>query len=542
MLSVLSSVLGGIGLFLLGMILMTDGLKALAGDSLRGVLFRFTKTKFSAVTTGALLTALVQSSSATTLATIGFVSAGLLTFSSAVGVMLGANLGTTSTGWLVGLLGLKLSLGDILLPFIGLGALARLIGQGKVAQAGSALAGFGVIFVGIDILQDGMQGMAEHIQLDSFAQSGLFSRVILVLIGAAMTIIMQSSSAAVATTLTALSTNTIDLTQAAALVVGQNMGTTVTAGIAAIGASAAAKRTAAVHIFFNLGTGVITFFILPWLVAGIEVVAEHLWHNDDTLTLAAFHTVFNLMGLLIFLPFTHKLAALAERIIPERRSPYIAWLDSSLLTLPAVALEAAQRAQAHIASALFRLLSGQLLHQAGPQEKLIDELDQALDAVRDFIGRIESNEGHKLEFKRQISALHVNDHLERLIIEARHGGEDKKAFNNMENLFKGAQSLSSLLDQLAQDLDSLEQIPDVEAVQHFSQRLADERRSGRPAIIAATASRKLHPDEAIEALAVQRWIDRLAYHAWRCGHHFRIVQGEEHRDQEGAERHPQPQD
>lgn len=219
MFSILSTVLGGIGLFLLGMILMTDGLKAVAGDSLRGVLSRFTGNRFSAVTMGALVTALVQSSSATTLATIGFVSAGLLGFGNAVGIMLGANLGTTSTGWLVGLLGLKLSIGDILLPFIGLGALARLIGRGRLAHAGSALAGFGVIFVGIDVLQGGMQELAENFKLDAFAQPGLAGRVWLVLIGAAMTVVMQSSSAAVATTLTALSSGALDLSQSAALVV-----------------------------------------------------------------------------------------------------------------------------------------------------------------------------------------------------------------------------------------------------------------------------------------------------------------------------------
>ncbi|WP_420208905.1 Na/Pi cotransporter family protein [Candidatus Electronema sp. JC] len=539
MISILSTVFGGIGLFLLGMILMTDGLKAMAGDSLRSVLSRFTGNRFSAVTMGALVTALVQSSSATTLATIGFVSAGLLGFGSAVGIMLGANLGTTSTGWLVGLLGLKLSIGDILLPFIGVGALARLIGRGRLAQAGSALAGFGVIFVGIDVLQGGMQELAQNFKLDAFAQPGLAGRAWLVLIGAAMTVVMQSSSAAVATTLTALSSGAIDLSQSAALVVGQNLGTTVTAGIAAVGATAAAKRTAAVHLLFNFGTGIVAFAALPWLVAGVEALAEQLWQDDAALTLAAFHTLFNLIGLLIFLPLTHQLAALTERIIPERRSKYTARLDPSLLSIPAVAFEAAWRSQAQIASSLFRLLAHDLAQGIRPQEQLLDQLDLALDEVRHFLAKIERSEGRKADLHRQISALHANDHLERLVQDARKAGQMKDELRQMENLARAARSLSSLLGTLADDLDSSGGVPDVAAVQDFSQRLADERRSARPAILEATASKQMEPDAALKALSAQRWIDRLAYHAWRCGHHFRITQGEE---SAGGANPPQPQD
>jgi phosphate:Na+ symporter len=523
--SVLSTVLGGIGLFLLGMILMTDGLKALAGDSLRGLLARFTGNRVSAVLTGAAVTALVQSSSATTLATIGFVSAGLLGFSNAVGVILGANLGTTSTGWLVGLLGLKLSVGKLLLPFIGLGALARLMGRGRLAQVGTAVAGFGVIFVGIDLLQAGMQELSDLFKPEDFPRTGLGARALLVLIGAAMTVVMQSSSAAVATTLAALSTGAIDLVQAAALVVGQNVGTTVTAGIAALGASAAAKRTAAVHVLFNLGTGLVAFVLLPWLVTGIGRLAVHLWSGDGTLTLAAFHTVFNLIGLVIFLPLSHRLAAVAMRLIPERRSRFVAWLDPTLVGLPAVALEAIQRAQALIAAELFRALAGRLRRAPDEQVELLGELDEALDEVRHFLARLPPPEGQGPEFQRQIGALHLNEHLERLIQDARkleHG----RALDRMDNLTGAARRLADLLAGLAADLGSAERLPDVEAVREFSRRLADERRSSRPAILEATAARRMDPDEALAALAAQRWIDRLAYHAWRAGHHFRAMQGQ----------------
>jgi len=239
--------LGGIGLFLLGMILMTDGLKTAAGNALRKALARFTGGPLSALLSGATLTALVQSSSATTLATIGFVSAGILTFEQAVGVVFGANLGTTSTGWLVSLLGFKVSIAAFALPMVGAGALANLLGRGRWRAAGLAVAGFGLIFVGIDQLQVGMAGLATRLDPSMLPGDNLAGRLALVGLGVLMTVVMQSSSAAVATTLAALHAGTIGLDHAAALVIGQNVGTTVTAGLAAIGASTAARRTALAH-------------------------------------------------------------------------------------------------------------------------------------------------------------------------------------------------------------------------------------------------------------------------------------------------------
>ncbi|NUM78660.1 Na/Pi cotransporter family protein, partial [candidate division KSB1 bacterium] len=268
------NLLGGIGLFLLGMILLTDGLKAVAGEALRRVLSRFVRGPFSALFSGATVTILVQSSSATTLTTIGFVSAGLLTFPQAVGVLFGANLGTTSTGWIVAVLGLKISVGKLALPLIGVGALLRLLTRDRLAAGGLALAGFGLIFVGIDTLQAGMAHLAERFDPSQLPGETFAGRMLLVVTGIAMTVVMQSSSAAVATTLTALHGGAIDLTQAAALVVGQNVGTTVTAALAGLGAVTAAKRTALAHILFNVITGVVALAILPHFVRLADVLAH----------------------------------------------------------------------------------------------------------------------------------------------------------------------------------------------------------------------------------------------------------------------------
>lgn len=208
--------LGGIGLFLMGMVLLTDGLKAVAGDALSAALVRFTGTPTKAFTSGALVTLMVQSSSATTVTLIGFVSAGLLTFPQAIGVVMGASLGTTGTGWVVSVLGLKISLGYYAMPLVGVGALMRLLTRGRGRSLGMALAGFGLIFIGIEALQTGMQGLAAVFDLARLPATGWWGHLLTMLIGALMTVVMQSSSAAVATTPTALHADAVNFDQAAA--------------------------------------------------------------------------------------------------------------------------------------------------------------------------------------------------------------------------------------------------------------------------------------------------------------------------------------
>jgi phosphate:Na+ symporter len=518
-LTVLSSVLGGIGLFLLGMILLTDGLKALAGDALRGILARFTRNRFTALATGAGVTALVQSSSATTVATIGFVSAGLLSFQNAISVNIGAALGTTSTGWIVSLLGLKLSIGKIMLPVIGLGALAKLLGKGKLAQTGMALAGFGVIFVGIDVLQSGMKDLSETFHPERFPQPTVFGRLVLGLVGIGMTVIMQSSSAAVATTLAALAGGTINLEQAASIVIGANVGTTITAGIASLGATTPARRTAVAHIAYNTATAVVAFLVLPlymMLVGEFPAV-----FSDHALTIAAFHSGFNLLGVILFLPFVGTLAKITEHIFKMKGPRLTRELDASLLAVPPLAIEAVRRSLKVGCSELFEYLAAHLRNEKNaPGDELVEELDVALDEIRRFLAKVPPPDVQGYEFHRQISTMHAIDHLERLTAEAREKGRLDIARRD-KTLHGTCVDLAAMLDLLATQVREPLVEPDVERAQAFSQRLADERRTARPAILEATAARRIDPDQALAELAAQRWLDRLAYHVWRASHHLR---------------------
>jgi phosphate:Na+ symporter len=248
------SVLGGIGLFLLGMTIMTEGLKGLAGSSLRTVLGKAAATPLSGAFWGAIITLLVQSSSATTMTTIGLVSAGLLTFPQGLGLVLGANVGTTGTGWLVALIGVRVSLSYYALPMIFIGALAKLMGSGRVAAAGGSLAGFALVLYRLTTLQQGMAGVAAQLHPSDLPAvigapgvgnlEGWLGLLSLVAVGLFMTAITQSSTAAIAVALSAFYAGAIGLEQGCALIIGQNIGTATSSALAAIGASTTAKRLA----------------------------------------------------------------------------------------------------------------------------------------------------------------------------------------------------------------------------------------------------------------------------------------------------------
>ncbi|NYZ62943.1 Na/Pi cotransporter family protein [Luteimonas deserti] len=512
MITVLSTVLGGIGLFLLGMVLMTDGLKTLAGDALRRVLARFTGNRLSAVAAGAGITALVQSSSATTLATIGFVSAGLLSFTGAIGVIIGANLGTTSTGWLVSLLGLKFSIAAAALPLVGVGALLRLVGRGRATHVGLVLAGFGLIFVGIDTLQQGMAGIAGRVDLAFAPGAGLWPRLWLVLVGAAMTVVMQSSSAAMATTLTALAGGAIGLDQAAALVIGQNIGTTVTAGLAAIGASVPARRTALVHALFNIGAGAMAFVILPWFVDLMEwVMAADGSGADQALAIAAFHTAFNLLGALVFVPLVPQLARLAQRILPDRHSPLTRHLDPGLREVPAMAVAAAGETLRGVLAVAIRTVRPILLAPGAPPTTRLQPLEAAVEAAARQIEHLNATDPATLA--RLAAAYHLLDHVRQFVREIANPGA--------RGALDGLPALRAHALVLAADLDVDGARPAPASADGEFVPMPDSRGDSlRAQILEASAAREIGVDEALSALDVLRWMERLRHHACRAQHYL----------------------
>ncbi|TVQ30500.1 MAG: Na/Pi cotransporter family protein [Phycisphaeraceae bacterium] len=527
----LATILGGVGLFLLGMTLMSDGLKAAAGDALRRILSRFTGGRFSAVASGAALTALVQSSSATTLATIGFVSAGLITFQQSVGVILGVNLGTTSTGWIVSVLGFRVQIAAYALPLVGVGALMKLLGRGRVSSLGTAIAGFGLIFIGIDVLQTGMEGLAERIDPASLPDATLVGRLLLVLIGVVMTVAMQSSSAAVATTLAALHTGAINIEQGAALVIGQNVGTTVKAMLVSIGGSTAVKRTAIAHILFNLVTGAVAFIGMPlflWLShEGVDLVAD----DQPTMVLAAFHTLFNVLGVAIFLPWLDRFSRMVMRIAPERGPQLTRYLDRAIASVPEVAVEAARRTVTDTAAVVVGVMARRLAGVGTEEQRHgtieLDRADEALREVRSFLGEARVAPGSEQEHRRHVSTLHAADHLQRLIEAARETKRVRVARTDPAL----AEMVKELADGAAEALRWLRAEPDAAApvseMKSLSERIAEHRKSERAMTLERTGSGAIEPDAAMKLLEAMRWVDRVAYHMWRAAFHLQASPPEE---------------
>jgi phosphate:Na+ symporter len=519
---VIATILGGIGLFLLGMVLMTDGLKAAAGDALRGVLSRLTGGAFKAFVSGAALTAVVQSSSATILATIGFVSAGLLSFNQAVGVIFGAAVGTTSTGWLVAFLGLKYSISAIALPLVGVGAMLRLLTHGRSASLGLALAGFGLIFVGIDTLQAGMLTLSERIDLTGLRYESIPGRLLLVMMGVAMTVVMQSSSAAVATTLAALHSGTIGLDQAAVLVIGQNVGTSVTAALASVGASVPARRTALSHIVFNVFNGLVAFLVLPLVLPALEYLAANLGAGAEGAT-AVFHTAFNVAGAGLLLPFVGAYAALICRLVPDRAPALTRNLDASVRNVPSVAVEAARRTVQGVAAEVLDAVRGALTvegrHPPAADGAGVVAAEGALRETRAFLGGVRSTPESGAEYQRHVSVLHAVDHLERLIQALGDTGAARVLRADAE-VRSPARRLAERLSAPLAWYRAPDGDPPVRTLEETSREMADLRREERPRVMERTVVGGVTPDQALARLDAMRWLDRLAYHAWRAAHHL----------------------
>ncbi|MDB2330331.1 Na/Pi symporter [Alteromonas sp.] len=342
--SLVGGLIGGLGLFILAIGMMTEGLKSAAGASLRHLLAVWTNTPARGVLTGFTMTAIVQSSSAVTVASLGFVNAGLINLSQVLGVIFGANIGTTVTGWLVAILGFKLNVDAISLPLIGIGMATKLVFQrGKPAAIGTVLVGFGLFFTGIDVLKTTFDSVVASFSLEELTASGVSAMFIYLLVGILITILTQSSSASIAITITAASSGVIGLYAAGAMVVGANIGTTSTAVLAALGATSAAKRAASAQVIFNIVTAIVAMLVLPVLFSAIRLLSELLsLAYNPAISLALFHTLFNLLGLLLIYPFINPLARwLDKRFLTwEETESHPRFLDSTVASTPALAANA----------------------------------------------------------------------------------------------------------------------------------------------------------------------------------------------------------
>ena len=428
------SILGGVGLFLLGMTVMTEGLKALAGSSLRTVLGRAAATPLSGAFWGAIVTLIVQSSSATTMTTIGLVSAGLLTFPQGLGLVFGANVGTTGTAWLVALIGVRVSLSSYALPMIFVGALTKLLGRGRVSAAGAALAGFALVLFGLTTLQQGMGGLAESLRPSDLPAvlgapgvgwiSGSLGLLALVVAGLVMTAVMQSSTASIAVTLSAYYAGAIGSDQGCALIIGQNIGTATSSAMAAIGASITAKRLALAYILFKVIAALIALVLFPLTIPLIVRASTAL---DGVTLLAAYHTAYNVVGVAVLMPAIGWFTRFVERLLPDRTSPLTRSLDPAALATPIAAVEAVRRTVARVIVSICGSVDTALRAAGGSaslQESAasVKEAAEALEKALEFLSDVSGPPATDDEQRRVTSTLHALDHATRLAEMAGEGG------------------------------------------------------------------------------------------------------------------------
>jgi len=322
------TLIGSLGLFLFGMKMMSEALQKVAGGKMRSILSAMTSNRFLGVLTGFLVTTIIQSSSATTVMVVSFVNAGLMSLVESIGVIMGANIGTTVTGWMITLLGFKVKISAYALPMIGLG-LPLIFSKNSTRRSwGEFLVGFALLFLGLEYLKGSVPNIKESPEVLSFLQNytnlGFGSTVIFLIIGAILTVVIQSSSATMALTFVMCSQGWIPFHLAAAMVMGENIGTTITANIAAAVGNVSAKRAARVHLLFNLLGVTWMLMVFPWFVEAIDSFITNKNGVSPTQSIAAiptalsiFHTSFNVINVLIFVWFVPLFNKVAIKMVPS---------------------------------------------------------------------------------------------------------------------------------------------------------------------------------------------------------------------------------
>lgn len=351
----------GVAIFLFGMLCMEEGFRAFSGGTLESLLRASTDKTWKSLTFGILTTTVMQSSSLVSVITISFLSAGLIGLAEGIGIIFGANLGTTTGAWIVAGFGLKVNLSAYALPMLVFGVLLIFQKHRGLKGAGWILAGLGFLFLGIHYMKEGFAGFADHLDLTRYALGGVAGLLLYSLFGALATVIMQSSHATLVLIITALGAGQITYENALALAIGANVGTTVTAVLGALNATVDGKRLAGAHLIFNVGTGLVALVLINPFVRAVDTVSHAVGipADDYTLKLAVFHTLFNGIGIIIFTPLIGRLVALLTRMLKGERQTHDMprYLNDASLEFPEVALTALRRETQHLFNNAYSIIA-----------------------------------------------------------------------------------------------------------------------------------------------------------------------------------------
>ncbi len=451
------TITGGLALFLFGMKLMSEGLQKVAGAKMRRVLSVMTNNRVAGVGTGFVVTTFVQSSSATTVMLVGFVSAGLITLTQSIGVIMGANIGTTFTGWLVALIGFKVKINIVALVAIALGFFPRFFGARRLADWGEVLIGFGVLFIGLNFMKDSVGDLRDAELIREFMGSCradvIHWRLVAVVVGAAVTMIIQSSSATMVITMTLVSQQLIDIETACALVLGENIGTTITANIAAIGTPTAAKQTARAHLLFNISGAIWAVLLFTPFLSMVDQIVG-LFSNIESqdalkFRLAMFHTVFNIANTAVFLPFVGQIAWLVTKLVRDSgkgSGTRLKYIDPNIVELTPMALQTARSELARMLDEVDSMFGRVMMLISSPEKKLgkiaraiedsertVDILEKEITAYLVNVGKLKTSQRQSKEIAGIINAAsdieRIGDHCEIILRLLRRRYDEKLALS-----------------------------------------------------------------------------------------------------------------
>ena len=467
---------GGFGLFMYGLKVFSDGLQESTENALKDILHKVTQNKILGISLGFLITAIVQSSSAVTVMTVSFVNANLLTLSQAINIILGANIGTTVTGWII-----SLNIDVLALPSLGIGSIIVIFGSEnrKLRFFGEILMGFGMIFYGLILMKTAFEGVRgsedfEKVFLMANADT-MYGRFLCVMIGMIVTAIIQSSSAALGVTISLASVGLIDYPTGVALVLGQNIGTTITAVLATLGASTNAKRAALVHCLFNIFGVIYMFFLFPYYIKLVDIIVGFMNIGDPNLVvnnkyvnisfyIAAAHTMFNIINVIVFYFLTEKLEKIVCFIIKDKEDEkHVSVLSDKLLNMPVSAELEVRKEVTYMGDIAKKMLarieqlfdnpSERLLTKIRDHEKMLDNTDQEIHAfLLKLLGKNTLNSAN-IASLINISTYYENlgDNLKDLGKAIIKGNEKKTLFNETqkEDIIKMLHNNKDFIDYLA---------------------------------------------------------------------------------------------
>ena len=423
------SLVGSLALFLFGMKTMSEGLEKFAGDRLRSILAAMTKNRVMGVLTGVLITALIQSSSATTVMVVSFVNAGLMTLAQSIGVIMGANIGTTVTAWIISAVGFKVNIAAFAIPMLAIGMPLIFSGKGNRKSIGEFIFGFSFLFMGLSFLQeaatamnigDMVAGMLAHVPQDSFLTIILF-----VIVGALVTMVVQASAATMAITLMLFGMNIpgFGFEQAAALAMGQNIGTTITAFMASLTANTQARRAALAHMFFNV-FGVVAFLIVfyPACNAVSWFVDSVMGGGNDLFKLSAFHTAFNIINTLLLIGFVKQIEMLVCKALPMKAQDEdyrLKFISGGLLSTAELSIMEAQKEIHHFAERCLRMFGfvpqlmktedemefNKLFSRIGKYENITDSMEMEIAAYLNKVSEGRLSDTSKAQIQKMLRQI-----------------------------------------------------------------------------------------------------------------------------------------